>query len=1027
MTTDSILSSPTGVNCDQLSSMISEYGKNGLETFDYDEHKSQDIENDIDPENNFFININNNCCYYTEDQYNRSFKSDNTISIIHFNSRSLYANFQNIKEYLSHFKKTFNVIAISETWISPEKGLDFHLDGYDLTYMNRKNKTGGGVALFVDKCFGFKVVENMSTTVDNIFECITIEIFVEKKKNVIVSCIYRAPGSNIEILRDWMGDVFTKTTQKVMFLCGDFNVDLLNPKKHRATEDFINTIYSMSLYPTITRPSRITTHGATLIDNIFTNNMEWNSMSGLLINDISDHLPVFLVYECKYRKIKDSNCSNGKRVRTEESITTLKNELLKQNWNIVYEEDDTDKAYETFLNKFNSLYDKNCPIKHFSRKQKHLESPWITKGLQNACKKKNTLYKKFIRLRTIEAEMKYKKYKNKLIYIMRKCKKEYYNKILENNKNNTKGLWNVLNSIIRNGSRNNSYPQYFVDNDKTIKKMDDVVNGFNKFFVCVGPELADKINVPESDNEVEYVDRNPSAMFLGAVDEKEIIDIVNKCKGKTSTDCNGIDMKIVKEVIEVIAKPLSHICNLSFRTGKFPSEMKTAKVIPLYKSGDRHHFTNYRPVSLLSQFSKILEKLFIARLDTFLDKHNLIIGSQYGFRSNRSTSLALLELIEEITNCIDKKMYAMGVFIDLKKAFDTIDHNLLLDKLERYGIRGVGLNWVSSYLSNRHQFVNIGMFNSSCLEITCGVPQGSVLGPKLFILYINDIVRVSKIMKFVLFADDTTIFCAGEDLQQLLKDITIEMEKLKRWFDRNKLSLNLDKTKSMLFGNYNTNIQVEVIIDNIVIERVYENKFLGVILDYKISWKPHIKYISAKLARSIAVIGKTRQILDQKSLHTLYYSLVLPYLSYCVEVWGNTYRSNLQQLHILQKRAIRIINNAGYRDHTNNLFLKAHALKFMDLIEFRTAQIMYKARNKLLPGNLQKMFLDREGGYNLRDKFNLKKIYARTTMKSMCISCCGVNLWNGLELELQQSLTIHQFKNIYKNKIFKKYIEEESG
>uniref|UniRef100_A0A3Q3LLQ2 Reverse transcriptase domain-containing protein n=1 Tax=Labrus bergylta TaxID=56723 RepID=A0A3Q3LLQ2_9LABR len=383
----------------------------------------------------------------------------------------------------------------------------------------------------------------------------------------------------------------------------------------------------------------------------------------------------------------------------------------------------------------------------------------------------------------------------------------------------------------------------------TIDNMDDAVNGFNNYFVNVGPILAEKISVSvRSDKNYDFIDINPKSMFLTAVEESEIIEIVYKCKNKTSTDYNDIDMRIVKQVIHGIAKPLTHICNLSFKTGKFPRKMKIAKVIPLYKTGDKHHFTNYRPVSLLPQFSKILEKLFADRLNKFINKHNLLTDSQYGFRPNRSTSLAVIELIEKITNSLDQKNYAAGVFIDLKKAFDTINHDRLINKLERYGIRGVVLNWLRSYLHNRQQFVKLGEYTSSCLDIACGVPQGSVLSPFLFILYINDICKTSNILQFVLFADDTNIFCTGEDLQQLLELITSEMSKLKRWFDNNKLSLNLSKTKIMLFGNCNLNNDVNVKIDGVNIERVYVNKFLGVTIDHKLCWKPHIKHVKSKLS-----------------------------------------------------------------------------------------------------------------------------------------------------------------------------------
>ena len=241
----------------------------------------------------------------------------------------------------------------------------------------------------------------------------------------------------------------------------------------------------------------------------------------------------------------------------------------------------------------------------------------------------------------------------------------------------------------------------------------------------------------------DLVNRNPCSMFLERVEEKEILDIVKNCKNKQSTDLNDIDMSLVKLVIEGISKPLTHICNLSFQTGSFPNQMKIAKVIPLYKNGSKHLFTNYRPVSLLPQFSKILEKLFNSRLDSFLERHNVLSESQCGFRTKRSTSQALMESIERITDAIDNHQYAIGIFIDLRKAFDTINHNILINKLEKIGIRGMAIDWIKSYLDRRKQFVKLGNHSSNCFDIACGVPQGSVLGPKLFILYINYICQVS--------------------------------------------------------------------------------------------------------------------------------------------------------------------------------------------------------------------------------------------------------------------------------------------
>ena len=285
-------------------------------------------------------------------------------------------------------------------------------------------------------------------------------------------------------------------------------------------------------------------------------------------------------------------------------------------------------------------------------------------------------------------------------------------------------------------------------------------------------------------------------MFLGGVCESDVLEVVGKFKNKRSTDSNTIDMSTLKEVFDSVLKPFTYICNKSFLTGIFPDEMKMAKVIPIFKSGDIHTISNYRPISLLPQFSKIL--LFVNRLDGFIEKYGLLSDHQYGFRSNRSTSLAVIDFVENISTAIDEKQPSIGVFIDLRKAFDTIDHSLLLQKMERYGIRGVTHNWLRSYLNNRFQYVNINNTESHLRRVTCGVPQGSVLGPKLFILYLNENFTVSNNLKIVTFADDTNLFCSGEDMKELLKTVEREIIKLKKWFDRNKLSLN--ENKNNIYG-----------------------------------------------------------------------------------------------------------------------------------------------------------------------------------------------------------------------------------
>ena len=282
---------------------------------------------------------------------------------------------------------------------------------------------------------------------------------------------------------------------------------------------------------------------------------------------------------------------------------------------------------------------------------------------------------------------------------------------------------------------------------------------------------------------------------------EEILQLVVNAKSKKSKDHDQFDMCLVKKVIPHIVKPLAHICNTSLMNGIFPDRMKIARVIPLFKNGDVKEFSNYRPVSILSQFSKILEKVFHNRLMSFINDKQILNNSQFGFRKNISTALAIIELVEEIITAIVEGKNTVGVFIDLKKAFDTVDHNILAKKLEHYGIRGLAKDWVCSYLENRRQYVCTNDSNSECLDVKCGVPQGSILGPALFILYVIDMCNVSKSLKYILFADDTNLFYAGKDLNEVCELVSRELNILHMWFQVNKLSLNVAKTNFMIFGN----------------------------------------------------------------------------------------------------------------------------------------------------------------------------------------------------------------------------------
>ena len=334
-----------------------------------------------------------------------------------------------------------------------------------------------------------------------------------------------------------------------------------------------------------------------------------------------------------------------------------------------------------------------------------------------------------------------------------------------------------------------------------------------------------------------------------------------------------------------------------------------AKVLPAFKSEDPQYFVNYRPITLLPNFSKIFEKVVYNRFIEFIERLEILYCCQFGFRKNHSTALSLINLINKIAESIDRNEVTIGVFLDLSKAFDTLDHEILLNKLEHYGIRGVALDWVKSYLSERLQFVKFNHTSSSKCQIHCGVPQGSILGPLFFILYINDLHFASSLTEPLLFADDTSILYSHRDQDHLISVLNEELIKIDSWMRSNKLSVNIKKTNYVVFksAQKKASSDLPLSFNSQILKEKNAVKFLGAYIDNCLTWKSYINHVCKKMSKSIGVIFRSRFFLTEKTLLSLYYTLVYPYISYCSTVWTSTYPTNLNRIYLLQKRAVRAI------------------------------------------------------------------------------------------------------------------------
>ena len=578
-------------------------------------------------------------------------------------------------------------------------------------------------------------------------------------------------------------------------------------------------------------------------------------------------------------------------------------------------------------------------------------------------------------------------------------------------KNDLQNIRKVIKQAMNQVNNKSEINKIKFDNE-IVEDPKNIVNIFNTYFSLIGDNLAKNIP-PSNTNFVEFLGpHNPNSIFFVPTNRQEIMKIVSSLKDKKSSGYDGINNVILKSIIPFIADPLVHIFNISLLHGKFPNSMKIAKIIPLFKKGDKLDVGNYRPISLLSSFSKVLERIIYIRMMSFLKKYDVFSNFQFGFREKHSTVHALMSFVEKVAHAIDTSSHTVGIFLDFSKAFDTINHEILLYKLSHYGVRGKALEWFRSYLSNRKQYVHLNEHASELCNISCGVPQGSLLGPLLFILYINDFCKSSNSLSFILFADDTNLFFSHKNPNVLVDKINAELLNILQWIQANKLSLNLQKTNYMLFSNSLDSLPSDIIFDNTPLKHVPLTKFLGITVDDKLSWKPHIDNICKIISRNIGVINRLKLYLPQSSLFMLYSSLILPYLNYGLLVWGNTHHTLLERVLLLQKRVIRIICNAPIRSHTDPLFFENNILKIKDLYLFQLGQFMFNYNNGILPSVFNDMFLKNHAVHRYptrqSDEFHLPLLRTCSAQNTFIFE--GPKFWNTLHNDLKTSPSLIAFK-----------------
>ena len=842
------------------------------------------------------LQANFNCSSYDLDTFkNIDFNENNNIKMLHLNIRSYSRNIDELLLYLRKLDASFPFMLFSETWLANES--DFiEIPGYK-AYHSVRGRPSGGVSILVDDQFQSYKLPSLTTN-NQMFESVGVKIEINATPINLI-CIYRPPSLPINNFNDAFSSFLRNLPKdELIFIGGDFNINLIDPNPTNNLLTFKELTQSEFLFPLINIPTRVSESSSTCIDLIFTNSLQ-NIISGTLNCNITDHRAVFSTIPIERTRVSDLITIEF-RDHSPENLDLLRNDLINELSTFhIFEEFSINDRLIILGSIIEKIYFRCCPIRKKKISRKRICSPWITDSLLNSITRKHWLEKHSVNDPAMRNY--YNSYKFTLRSAIDRAKTLYFEKKLSPT-TNLRQTWRAINALIRPKSSKNSIE--LLHEGSKISDPTEISNHFNNYFSSVAQNLA--ANIPQSDiDPLSFLDSNQRSFGYLNCDCGEIVKLFKSLKNK-KTSVKDIPVIIYKSVADIIAPFLKDLINESVHSGIFPSILKIARVIPLHKDGSKKQVNNYRPISILPVFSKIFEKVMKSRIISFFEKYDLFSPNQYGFRSKKSTTDAVLHFLDDIYTTFNDKKTLLAIYLDFSKAFDTIDHHLLCQKLNYYGIRGNINSWFKSYLSDRKQFVAIKNSNSVTKNLSLGVPQGSILGPLLFLIYINDMQKCTT-LKMIHYADDSTAVTSHNNLNHLCAYVNSELQKIDDWTRANKLSLNVNKTNFSLFTNKRLNEIPNIIIRNHIIQRANTQKFLGIFVDERLSFKKHIDATSNKVSSGIGIIKKLKNFIAPSILLKIYNSIIYPHIIYGVEAWGSSSKVGRNRLNNLINKARRLI------------------------------------------------------------------------------------------------------------------------
>ena len=945
--------------------------------------------------------------------------------IVHLNIRSLPRKIDQLRLILEG--STIDIMTISETWLHNKIDTQLiSIQGYNVHRLDRvtrsirDTKRGGGLLVYYKTSLDVYVQETESSSTTDL-EVQWLKIKRNRCKDIILANVYRPPTGNVGKAIKHLGQGLESLARPAdeILIMGDFNVDYQN-KKSINFKKLIFFEKANSLEQKISTTTRNTTSSKTLIDIALTNIKHIRS-AGALDSFLSDHQPIYILKKKLKDKRKTDQSFEGRSYSHYNRQTFMEN-VSNADWAPFYECNDPAAAWEKMIRIITEEADRMCPVRDY--KIRNSKPPWIVSELIEQMKDRDYFYTKAKRTNNEDDWNIAKFHRNQVNFNIRKAKADFIKEQLNNNEGNSARFWRTIKQIMphKKGSKSKGKISIKTNEGEVIHE-NEVANHLNTFFANTGntneqtPDPKRSTQTPPETPQYTQTDSNldgqESVFSLSKFTRVEVEALIRKINTSKSSGTYLISSRLLKDSFLALSDKLTLLFNLSLQTNTFPSQWKKSVVVPIPKTGDPHKKENYRPISLLPLPGKILEKLVHTQLTLFLEDNDLLTESQFGFRKQRSTTHAISQLLNQVYTNINRSVITAAVYVDFSKAFNCVQHPILMDKLGKLNLHHTVLAWITSYLTDREQRTLANNVYSTSQLVQQGVPQGSVLGPLFYVIYSNDIAEIIENSGFVFYADDTVLYSKQKSIHHAEAELQRDLNRLGDWCTANKIYINTEKTKVMFFGSKQKIASLNMptlSINGESIQRAKTYTYLGIRLDEQLSMETHANSVIQRVSDKIYQLTKIRSFITKRAALLIYKNMILPILEYGDIFLHSATQKVRKKLQTLQNKALRCALGKEKIVSSDLLHTEAHLLKLQTRRHVHILLHMYQLSQ--LP-NFKLWKTHKTTGVKTRSsKKKLITLRRPTNEKyKKSITYQGPKLWNSLPGCLQKLDSYHEFKN----------------